>query len=150
MKFFKNLKERIASKLEEPIYSNVQTIPEEDVALLGVMCRMCSPVVIRKHIFFHIFDLYAYYVPQLESDIDIAKDIFARNGINMKIHYSHILGSEAQNVLRINYAFCSDNNKLVNEMSKIEQKYISLYTPGAKEEKAKLWNKVISIRLKQM
>ena len=149
MQFFKNLKKRMSIRLEEPVFSNVQTIPAEDVALLGVMCRMCSPVIRKKHIFFHIFDWYAYYVPQLESDIDIARDIFARNGINMDIHFSHITGSEGQEVLCINYAWCNDKNKLVHEMAKIEKKYISLYTPEAKEEKAKLWKQVIELRQRQ-
>ena len=149
MQFLKNLKDKIAAKMEKPVFSDVQTIPEQDVALLGVMCRMCSPVTTRPHIFFHLFDLYAYYVPQFEGDINIAKEIFARNGIQMNIHSSHIFGQEKQNVLRINYALCNDKNKLVHEMSKIEKKYIALYKPELKEEKAKLWNRVIELRQKQ-
>ncbi len=149
MKFFKNLKAEIKSRLEKPVFSHVQTISDSDVALLAVMCRMCSPVVTKKHIFFHIFDLYAYYVPQLESDINIAKDIFEKNGIMMNFHYSHIISREGQEVLRVNYATCSDKNKLVCEMTKIEQKYVSLYTPDSKEEKAKLWEQVIKLRQNQ-
>ena len=55
MQFLKNIKERIAAKLEKPVFSDVQTIPDEDLALLGIMCRMCSPVITKRHIFFHIF-----------------------------------------------------------------------------------------------
>ena len=149
MQFLKNLKEKIAAKFEKPIYSDVKTIPAEDVALLGVMCRLCVPLVNKRYIFAHPFNLYAYYVPQLASDINIAKDIFERNGIQMKVHYSHILGIEGQEVLRVNYAFATDKNKLVTEMNKIEQKYISLYTPEAKEEKSKLWQQVIKLRQNQ-
>ncbi len=146
MQFLKNLKERISKKLEKPVFSNVQTIPDADVALLGIMCRMCAPVVTKRHIFFHIFDFYAYYAPQMESDINIAKDIFAKNGIDMNVHYSHILGGEGQEVLRINYALCNNKNKLVHEMSKIEKKYTYLYTSEAKEEKAKLYEQLIELR----
>ena len=149
MQFLKNLKEKIVARFEKTIFSDVKTMPAEDVALLGVMCRMCVPVVNKRHILVHPLDLYAYYVPQLASDIDIAKEIFERNGIQMQIHYSHIVGREGQEVLRVNYAFATDKNKLVTEMNKIEQKYISLYTPGAKEEKAKLWQQVIELRQKQ-
>lgn len=135
MRFLKNLKTKITSRLEKPIFSDVKTMPDEDVALLASMCKMCSPVVTKRHVFIHVLDLYAYYAPQSESDINIAKDIFARNGIQMDVHNSHIFGDEKQPVLRINYAMCTNKNKLVQEMTRIKQKYYSLYIPEAKSGK---------------
>lgn len=146
MQFLKNLKAKISQRLERPIFSNVQTIPEKDVALLAVMCRMCRPVTVRKYILAHI---YAYYIPQLESDIYIAQKIFEKNGIRMDVHFSHIIDNVGQNVLRTDYGLCADKDKLLHGMKRIEQKFYSLYTPEAKEEKIKLWNQVIELRTKQ-
>lgn len=149
MRFFKNLKTKITNRLEKPVFSDVKTMPDEDVALLAIMCKMCSPVVTKRHIFIHVLDLYAYYAPQSESDINIAKDIFARNGIQMDVHDSRIFGDERQPVLRINYAMCTNKNKLVQEMTRIEQKYYSLYTAEARSEKAILWRQLMELRQNQ-
>lgn len=146
MQFLKDLKTKISKKLERPIFSNVQTIPEEDVALLAMMCRMCRPVKVKKYLLTHV---YAYYVPQSESDIDVAQEIFERNGIRMDVHFSHIIDNVGQNVLRADYMLCADKNKLLQELKKIEQKYYSLYASNKKDEKVKLLQQISDLKTKQ-
>lgn len=148
MSFLKNLKEKVKTRLEKPkLYSYVKRIPANDVALLAVMCRECMPVIVKRRIL--ITSVYAYYIPQIESDIDIAKDLFAKHGITMEKHFSHIIDHDGQEVLRANYMFCTDNDLMVKNMQNIHDKYISLYTPGKKEEKAKLLQQVMELRQNQ-
>ena len=148
MSFLKILKEKMKKRLEEPkVFSYVKRIPADDVALLAAMCRECAPVVIRRKSL-RTF-VYAYYIPQDESDIAIAKNLFAKHGITMEIHFSHIIDYEGQNVLRTNYMFCTDNDLLVKNMQNIREKYVSLYMPQAKEEKLKIMRKVEELKQNQ-
>lgn len=148
MSFLKSLKEKIEKRLEKPKYfSYVERIPADDVALLAAMCRECAPVVIRRKAL-HTF-VYAYYIPQDESYIEIAQDLFAKHGVTMEKHFSHIIDYEGQNVLRTNYMFCTDNNLLVKNMQNIREKYVSLYMPWSKEEKLKIMRKVEELKQNQ-
>ena len=108
---------------------------------------MCAPEITKNGVFGRSF--YAYYATQQESDIQIAQEIFLRNGINMSVHNSYIFGLDKEPVLRVNYALCDNDYKLNQEMRKIEQKYYSLYTPGFKSEKAKLYQQLLELRQKQ-
>ena len=147
MRFFKMLNDKLKSGFQMPVFSKVKTIPEGDIALLAIMCKMCAPEVKKANILGKRF--YAYYATQQESDIQIAQEIFVRNGINMSVHNSYIFGSYKEPVLRVNYALCDNDYKLNQEMRKIEQKYYSLYTPDFKSEKAKLYQQLLELRQHQ-
>lgn len=113
-----------------------KAMSEQDVALLAFMCRYCKPLIIKKELFRNV--CYGYYVPCKEEDINIAQEIFVKNGINMVVHNSAILGENKQKVLRINYENVSDKVAFRKEMDRIKQKNHSLYLTDTKGEFAQL------------
>lgn len=138
MKFLKQIK----NKLKLPVVS----IPDQDVALLAMMCDYCNSVVKKRGL---INRYYGYYVPQHDEDIDVIKSIFERNGIHMETHLSHIFGAHAQLVLRVSYDFVWNGNKIKQEMEKIEREYNDLYLFKDSEKKANLQKQVMISRQKQ-
>lgn len=123
----------------KPILSDVKIIPDEDIALLALMCNRCRIITFRK---IFLKTKYFYYVPQSESYLDIAKNIFKKNGINMEEHFSHIIDYEGKNVLRINYTNCINNHNLYINMSNIHSKYAALFEKNAHSERQLLLNKI--------
>lgn len=77
---------------------------QEDIALLAFMAVMCAPDIVVGFFKRH----YAYYVPRYNCDLEIAKSIFEKNGVKVRVHFSHIYTSKGQDVLRLNYK-CSKN-----------------------------------------
>ena len=106
---------------------------EEDVALLAHMCSVCYPHVRKKGLFLFSPD-YAYYVPNDKSDLDLAKEIFSKNGINMELHWSRLRSDFGENVLRIEYGLRVNNDYVENTMVKIAHKHRDLYNMYSKRE----------------
>ncbi len=129
--------------LKKTILSDIQLIPDEDIALLALMCNKCSIITFRK---IFLQTKYFYYVPQSESYLDIAKDIFNKNGINMEVHFSHIIDYEGRNVLRINYENCINNHNLYTNMSRIHNQSIALFEKKTHSKRQLLLNKIKTIQ----
>ena len=124
----------------------VVSIPDQDVAILAMMCNYCRADV-RKH---GLIDRhYGYYVPLYDEDLDIAKSIFARNGVYMEKHLSNILGRSAQTVLRVNYDFLLNKNNVRQEVEKVERKFKALYLSRDNEEKVQLNGHILHLRQNQ-
>lgn len=125
MKFLNFIEDKIKKYFDNPGI----TISEQDVDKLASMCEKCRSTVIKRG--FLLNQKYAYYIPDNESNLTVAKEIFERNGIPMDVHFSYITGV-GQNVLRINYRFFPDKENLRKEMKKIRQRS---YLMQAKEIK---------------
>lgn len=138
MKFLQSIKE----KLKMPVVF----IPEQDVAILAMMCDYCNPKIRKPGL---IDSYYAYYVPQYPEDIDIVKSIFERNGIHMEKHLSHVFGKDVCTVLRVKLNRVWNKNVIRNEMKKIEQKHSVLYFYAKQQEKTRLQKQIVDLRQKQ-
>ena len=95
----------------------------EDIVLLAAMCKLCRPKIVKGRF---ITREYAYFVPE-DKCIDIAKDLFAKNGIDMQIYFSYILGGAGRNVLRMNYKDSKNYNRDRDIFEKIRDKRIELF-----------------------
>ena len=76
------------------------TLNDEDITLLAFMCSFCAPDVTKKGVW---SKHYAYYIPTKAEYLDIAKDLFEKNGIDVQLHYSFIMSKHGQDVLRMRY-----------------------------------------------
>ena len=109
----------------------LKTIPEQDMRLLAFMCRCSEAVVVKKELFRE--SAYAYYIPFKEEYVSVAQKIFAKNGINMVVHNSAILGEDRQNVLRVKYKDVQDKSGLKKTMDNIRKEYYTLYVTEPNE-----------------
>jgi len=118
---------------------------DEDIAILAFMCVFCKKDVIKKGLFpVH----YAYYIPDQEQDLDVAKMLFEQNGINVRAHYSHIRLGRGQYALRMRYWCNKDYDKERNFFNDIIEKRKNLFCNNSKEEEAMLNQKVAVLREK--
>lgn len=120
---------------------------KEDIGLLAQMCSGCY-MFVSKGIF---SGKYAYYIPNNESDLTLAKEIFNRNNIDMQVHKSRIRNDLGEYVLRVKYNNGLNDVFIKDTMSSIYQKHIDLYSicnTKMKEERQMLRQKILE--LKQM
>lgn len=138
MKFLKFLK--VWNKV-----ANVCSLSESDIDLLAFMCRLCEPKITKDGF---LTRHYAYYVPQDEEDLEIAKDIFAANGIPVREHLSGILyGMAKQKVLRVDYGDVANKDKLKQEMKRIEKRCgVLMYKEENKKKIEDLFYKVQELK----
>ena len=122
--------------------SDVRQMSEEDLDILALMCGFCAPYV-EKGLFIKRY--YAYYVPIKDSYFDIAKEIFAKSGIEMQTHFSRIINYLGENVLRVNYASVKEEEKLYDIMRKLDNERLILYTDSFKQKRAELYSKVFEL-----
>lgn len=74
---------------------------DEDISLLAVMSERCLPLVVRGFILRHS---YSYYILTDDSNIDIAYDIFAKNGLEMEYYpYKNMPEDDLHKLLRIRH-----------------------------------------------
>ena len=124
---------------------DMSAFPDKYVALLASMCMVCEPSVFKRG-FLGIRRVYGYYIPSSETDLNIAKALFANNGIKMQVHNSKIINYMGQDVLRVSYNRCVDSQYAYNFMRRVEQKHIFLYTKSGLEEKRLLNQKVAELK----
>jgi len=124
----------------------VGTISDKELVLLATMCQKCDPKVVKKSI---ITRCYAYYVPQHESFLESAKEIFIRNGIPMQEHWSNIMEDYEQKVLRTDYSNVKNPDILKQEMKRIKAKLDSMYETGKWLEKQELQKQIQELKEKQ-
>ncbi len=119
--------------------SEVASVSDADIETLAVMCRHCEPKFSKKGF---ITRNYAYYVPQYEEDLEMAKNIFVKNGIPAKEYMSNIMGSRKEKVLRIDYRDVKSEDKLKHEMKRVKENMFSLFRSGKwLEKQAKMTEK---------
>ena len=120
MKFFKFLKNK-NNGIE------VGSMSDADIESLAIMCYVCKPKVSKKGF---ITRYYAYYITESRDDLEIAKEVFIRNGIPVQEHMSNIMSLYKQEVLRVDYEDIKNQDKLKQVMEKIDAKRAALYTLG--------------------
>lgn len=137
MNFIKILKTKLFTKTVK------ESSKEDDIALLAYICQICEPCIIKQNFF---VKYYAYYVPESDCYLDIAKDVFKQNDIKMQVHYSYILGGSGKNVLRMDYRKSKNFSKDMNFFNKIKDKRIDFFMNKiSDEEKTKLYNRLSSL-----
>lgn len=114
----------------------ISKMSKEDIGILAMMCRFSEPVVKTGGIF--IKQTYAYYVPRDEKDFDLVIKTFAKYGIKMEVHYSRIVNTLGENVLRTNYALYKNPYELTKTIENISQEYINLFTPQFRQLRLEL------------
>ena len=135
-----NFIELLKTKLFVKAVQKTEESSAEDIALLAYICQTCEPYIVKQNFF---FNHYAYYVPQSEWHLDIAKDIFKQNNIKMQVHYSYILGGSGRNVLRMNYNRSKNFSKDMEFFNKIRDKRIDFFMNKiSDEEKIKLYDRL--------
>lgn len=97
MKIIDNLKRKFQ------IVNMPVTFSDEDIELLAAMQDLSGTGV---KIWVGGIFTYSYYVPMFDEDLDLARDLFVKNGINMTVHRSKMYLSEhgaveTRNVLRV-------------------------------------------------
>ena len=98
--------------------------PAQDIALLAFMCKLCKPQIVKPWLKI-FFQRYAYYVPRNNDDLDLAKHLFERNGVNVSVYFSHIMGGAGQNVLRLNYGKSKNYEHDKDFFEKIREKRLA-------------------------
>ena len=136
-KFLKNIKKTKDQEL---------VINAEDVAVLAYMCRVCAPCVVKRGL---IPRRFAYYIPTEESDLQLAKDLFKKNGINMRVHFSHMASSKGQNALRMNYRYSKNYERDRDFFEQIKQKKRELFYNSVHEEEEHLLQRTAQLREQQ-
>ena len=118
MKFLKFIKREYKKHFSE----TVSVMSQRDVDFLVALCRYCR-IMVKTYSFF-TDSTYGYYVPKRESDLEVAQQIFAKSGIRMCVHDSHILDEyNKSKVLRINYNSVANPEILKQELGRIERGY---------------------------
>jgi hypothetical protein len=123
--------------------SKQTTFNEEDIALLAFMCYFCAPDVTKKGF---CLKHYAYYIPDKDKDLDIAKDLFETNGVNMQIHYSFIKGRHGQYVLRMRYKNKKDYNLYKGVFTEIVKKSDYFTSEEGKASEAQMSQRLEQVR----
>lgn len=136
----------IGNKIDRYCNETFVSLSRTDITLLAAMCKYCRSQVVKKGFFNHV---YAYYIPEYEEDLEIAKQIFEKNGIHMTEHVSHILTYEGEKVLRMDYSKVLNKEHIRKELQKISKKYNSLYAVGVGQERMKLQKQIQDLRQKQ-
>lgn len=98
---------------------------EEDIDLLALMCSLCT--FVTKERFILPNKKYLYYVPASDSFVKPAKYLFAKNGLNMHLHNSKILGVPGQDVLRVEYTVISKDPAISDMIERIKMRRLSLF-----------------------
>lgn len=130
MKVLDNLKHKI-----QPV-----SFSEEDIFLLGVMYGK-SGIRVKNNM--GLFS-YSYYIPADDSNLNLARDLFAKNGINM--HFYHVRGRhffDQGNVLRIRYKDTQKGYDAIRFIGKVQDAHIKFLNPNNSEDWHK-WQKVLS------
>lgn len=143
MKFIDTLKQKLENVADSMSFTFPTSMSSEDIDLLAMMCTECRPVRLKRGL---ITNVYAYYIPSYEEYLPIAKSIFNKNGIKPHVHTSQMLNPEGQEVLRVNYKLCTDNNVLVDIMSKIQQRRNDLWMPNCANERFRLNEKISELK----
>lgn len=110
---------------------NVKPMSDSDICLLATMCRLSKARVQKTASPF----VYAYYVPNDEKYMGLAKSIFAKSNITMRTHFSRIVSMEGMDVLRTNYLRYNNPTVLEDNMLKIRQKHLGLFQTGSSQER---------------
>ena len=142
MKFLKSVKDACKSVFLKPVIP----LTEQDVELLALLCVYCRAKIVKNGL---IKTCYSYYVPQNNKDIDVIRQIFVKNGIDMKKHFSHILDKSGQDVLRMDYTFNPNKDAIKREIKRIERKHFELYSFSTREEKAKILQRFAELKQNQ-
>ena len=124
-----------------------KVFPKEDVDLLAAMCSCCT-VITKPRRFFRKQE-YLYYVPSAESYVDIAKDLFAKHGLEMQIHKSRILGIPGQKVLRTEYDNISEESGSVYLISQIQERRKTIFNSKYAEERKMVLQKAQALMMQK-
>jgi len=108
---------------------------EEDISLLAVICMTCRPLV-TKHGF--ITRTYAYYVPEEEEYLGVAQYLFKKNGVETEVHFSRIINSWGQNVLRLDYNRSKNCDRDSAFFEQVRLKKKELFYAATKDEESRL------------
>ncbi len=125
MKVFDNLKQKIRV-LQKPV-----SFSEDDINLLAVMYGT-SGIRIKNGI--SLFS-YSYYSPIDEDNLALARDLFAKNGINMhlyRVRSRHYF--DQGNILRIRYKDSKKGYDATRFIGKVQDAHIKLSHPANTEE----------------
>lgn len=117
---------------------------DRDVSLLAMMCMVCDPVVTIKSFFGIVKERYAYYIPNSDTELEIAKGLFSNHGIQMHVHSSRYMsgGGTEQKILRAKYGILTDSDKIYRFARRIELRRLDLFKTEAIDER-KILNKQI-------
>lgn len=137
MEFKRLFKKQTKSDSQEPIFN------DEDIAVLAYMCLVCVPCVV-KHGF--IPRRFAYYIPADKNNLDIAKDLFKKNGINVHVHFSYMASSKGQNALRMNYRSSKNYEQDRIFFKEIRQKKRELFYSSVHEEEELISQKIAQLK----
>jgi len=137
MKVFDNLKQKYRLA-KMPV-----TFADEDIKLLAVMQETSGHGIKMKS--GGLFK-YSYYVPIDESNLRFARDLFAKNGIYMKVYLEkhHFLGGKR--ILRTRDINSKKGRDIINFVDKIRDTQIKLTGDENLEEWYRLQN-VLSERI---
>ena len=136
MKVFDNLKQKFRVA-QMPV-----SFSEEDINLLAVMYE-ASGIRVKNRA--GIFS-YSYYSPIDEDNLDFARSLFAKNGINMRLY--HIRGRhffDQGNILRIRYKDTRKGYDTLRFIGKVQDSHLRLSHSENHEDWYK-WQKVLSER----
>ena len=131
MKVFDNLKQKIR-------LSNMPvTFSDDDIKLLAVMhetsgygIRMKTAGLFR----------YSYYVPYDESNLKLARDLFAKNGIYMKVYCERHQFFGPKHILRTRGTSSRKSRDVIDFLEKIKDTQINLAQDESLEEWYRLQN----------
>jgi len=130
MKIIDNLKQKWRTA-KMPV-----TFNEEDIKLLAAMSETYMTLGNMK---INGLFLYSYYKPRYESDIDLARHLFEKNGVNVKKYTGRAFyWDEKGTVLRVRFRRTDKGRQKVDFFVRIEDADADLLRPsnGAEE-----WNK---------
>ena len=82
---------------------------QDKINFLGAMCMCCDPVVVKGSL---IEFVRSEYVPQNKDDIELARQLFASSGIDLKVRYVNVSRYAKMPMLRSRLFYTSRNSVL--------------------------------------
>ena len=82
---------------------------QDKINFLGAMCMCCDPVVVKGGL---IEFVRSEYVPQNKDDIELARQLFASSGIDLKVRYVNVSRYAKMPMLRSRLFYTSRNSVL--------------------------------------
>jgi len=132
----------------EPSYESLNGLTKQEcIDLLAVMCLGCTPYVIEGLLLKRIW---SEYIPQNEDDLNVAKELFAQSGLNMKVRYMKFGNHWNRHPLLRSKIFFNFNAPMVSQnvsfMHHVENQSQELVKPANRDKWFELQDKLTSIR----
>lgn len=125
------------NKIQENSYDAFEGLTKQDcIDLLGVMCLCCAPTVVAGNL---IKRVWSEYIPQNADDAEIARQLFMRNGIDLKLRHVKTSGWAKHPMLRSRAFFNLDTPALTKNVSFMHHVEKQTQELVKKENRDKWW-----------